>query len=147
MIKLLINEKSFKNIEEALIKDGTMDEFKEKHGEVKGRMMINILETPEAIGINIKNKENTYVFQATFDFLDISLAMALNTSTMRAESGIIYLEQKPGAKKPHKHWVEFFVQTIVNHINPDGSFGYPMYTFLYEVGDFTVISVETEETK
>lgn len=43
------------------------------------------------------------------------------------------------SEEPEREWIEFFIQTLVKNIQPDGSFGVPMYTFICDVGDFTVV--------
>ena len=41
--------------------------------------------------------------------------------------------------------VEFFLKTLTEHIEEDGSFGIPIYSFINDTSDMTVVPVSQEE--
>jgi hypothetical protein len=44
-----------------------------------------------------------------------------------------------------QEWIDFFVETLINHIEPDGSFGYPIFTFATDTADMTVVPTKDDE--
>ena len=70
--------------------------------------------------------------------------MVLNPKTKEPGSGIWVTEQVEGADPPSQEWVEFFVATLIKHIEPDGSFGYPIYTFATDTADMTLVPTKEE---
>ena len=140
---MLFNIDRFDNIENLLAKEGKIAKFEKENGEIKGRMMIDIVQPPE--NLNIQIPDDFYAFGASFDFYDCSIGMVLNPKTLKAGSGIWVTEQVEGAEPPSQEWINFFVETLVNHIEPDGSFGYPMFTFATDTADMTVVPTKDEE--
>ena len=133
----------FDAVEAILTQKGSIAKFENENGKIKGRMMVDIVDPPS--NLNIAIPDGNFVFGASFDFYDCSVGMVLNPKTLKAGSGIWVSEQKEGAEPPSQEWIDFFVETLVNHIEPDGSFGYPMFTFATDTADMTVVPTKEEE--
>ncbi len=86
-----------------------------------------------------------FAFEGSFDFYEASIGLAIDVITHDVYGGIWVTPQIEGAEAPDRSWIEFFVKTLMEHIESDGSFGVPMYTFLADVGDITIIPVADEE--
>jgi hypothetical protein len=41
--------------------------------------------------------------------------------------------------------VEFFIKTLMQSIEPDGSFGVPVYSFVSDTSDMTVVPAKAED--
>ena len=135
---MLADTELFALMEEILRKNGTIHKFEQNCGAVKGRMMITLTDLPEEL--SAKNSGHSlFAFECTFDFYDTALCLALYTDTMQVASGIWATPQTADAETPSYEWSAFFVETLTNHIAADGSFGVPMYTFISDSGDFTVV--------
>ena len=140
---MLFNIDRFDNIENLLAKEGKIARFEKENGKIKGRMMIDIVDPPSNLNVSIP--DGFYAFGASFDFYDCSIGMLLNPKTEEAGSGIWVTEQAEGAEPPSQEWIDFFVETLVNHIEPDGSFGYPIFTFVTDTADMTVVPAKDDE--
>ena len=136
---MLIDTKAFPYLEEYLKKNGTIDRFEQEYGKIKGRMMITLCDIPEEYITLQIDGEQPYGFEASFDFYDSTVAFIFYPASKTIGSGLWVTPQKEGAESPSKEWIDFFVHTLVNNIIEDGGFGIPMYTFLSDIGDFTVV--------
>ncbi|MGV1199655.1 hypothetical protein [Enterococcus casseliflavus] len=136
---MLINEEMFDKVTDFLVERGTIQEFESKNGKLKGRMMITLGELPEDLGIEIDPEKKAYVFNGSFDFYDAIVGVALYLDSLELASGVWVTPQKDDAEEPAKEWIEFFIQTLVSHIDEDGGFGIPMYTYVNDTSDFTVV--------
>lgn len=141
---MLINEEMFDKVTDFLVERRTIQEFESEKGKLKGRMMITLGELPEDLGIELDPKKKAYVFNGSFDFYDSIVGVALYLDPLELASGVWITPQKDDAEKPEKEWVEFFIQTLVSHIDEDGGFGIPMYTYINDTSDFTVVPASPE---
>ena len=135
---MLINEELFERVEKSLSKNGTIERFEKENGKITGRMMITLTDVPENIEI-VKNTKSAYAFECSFDFYDVSLGIVLDVTELEVISPIWATEQIPDSEQPDSVWIEFFLKTLVKNISDDGSFGVPIYTFLNDNSDFTVV--------
>lgn len=135
---MLVDNNIFNIVEQLLSKNGTIEEFENKNGKITGRMMITLTDIPEDIEID-KNKKSIYAFECSFDFYDVSIGVVLDTKELKALSPIWATEQVPNAEHPDSMWIDFFLKTLVENILDDGSFGVPIYTFLNNNSDFSVV--------
>lgn len=136
---MLENQAQFARLEHALTKQGIIERFEKESGKIKGRMMITLGSLPDGLDVGVQNTERIQIFRGTFDFFDASVNVALCTDPIEAASGIWITKQVENADAPTAEWVEFFMQTLVSHIADDGSFGVPMYSFVNDTSDFTVV--------
>ena len=133
---MLSNPEMFDVVEETLRESGQLERY---FGDepYRGRMMIDVGEVPDDLDIELS--EDDVAFIATFDFYDCALGLALNPVTRKACGGIWITPQVEGAEPPNSTWIEFFVKTLMESIEDDGSFGYPIYTFVSDTKDLTVV--------
>ncbi len=136
---MLVNTKQFAVVEKALTDNGALERFEKENGKIKGRMMITVIDIPEEIPVTVKGKNFPVGFDCSFDFYDSSIGLALYTDTKEAASGFWVTQQVQGAEQPSQEWIEFFIKTLIENIEEDGSFGYPMYSFLTDESDLTVV--------
>lgn len=137
---MLYNQELFDRVERALSKKGVIEDFEKENGKIKGHMMITLADPPK--DVKIKTNKSTHYFEATFDFYNCSLGIMFDVKRKQAKSGIFMTPQKDNAEGPAEEWIEFFIRILINGIEPDGSFGYPMYTFISDEADFTVVPTE-----
>ena len=107
---MLINQELFDTVEQALSKNGTIDDFENENGKITGRMMITLTDIPEDIEIE-KNKKSIYAFACSFDFYDVSIGIVLDTKELKVLSPIWATEQIPNAEQPDRVWIDFFLKT------------------------------------
>lgn len=140
---MLRDPEMFDVVENILTENGTIDNFEKENGKIKGRMMITLTEIPEELGI--QGGEGIHAFDCSFDFYEASIGLAINTATRELAGGLWVTPQVEGADAPDETWVEFFIKTLVENIDEDGSFGVPMYTFTTDEADFTVVPSPPED--
>ncbi len=138
---MLKDKKAFAVVEKSLEEKGIIEKFENENGKILGRMMITLTDKPNIIDEEI-NDNNIYFFESSFDFYDFTLTIGLNVKTKESVCGII-VNAKDGKEEDIDHvWIEFFIKTLVENISEDGSFGVPMYSFINDTGDFTVVPTE-----
>lgn len=136
---MLDDENKFKEVESFLIKRGTIKAFEEENGKITGRMMITLTEIPSELDVHIEESKSLHAFKCSFDFYDSSLGIALYTNTLEIACGMWVTPQVDGADEPSQEWCEFFIETLLKGINEDGSFVVPIYTFVNDTSDFSVM--------
>ena len=141
---MLINEEQFYKVENYLRDRGSFVQFEKDCGPITGRMMITAAEIPDEIDFENKRDVPPAAFEASFDFYDSTLGLALYPEDKELAAGVWFTRQKEDAELPAKEWVEFFIKTLVTHIGADGSYGLPMYSFLTDTSDITVVPAKPE---
>lgn len=136
---MLNDPELFQSVENGLRAMGTIKAFEDENGPILGRVMITLTEIPKEVNIQRADRENLTAFEASFDFCNIALGVAVDTRKKTLESSVWGRYQVPGAERPSDEWVKFFIQTLFEHIADDGSFGIPMYSFVNNTADFTAI--------
>ena len=136
---MLRDEKLFEIVENTLIENGTIAAFEKEYGKIKGRMMITLVDIPESIEVQLTGDKKPYAFEASFDFFDASIGLALYTDTKQVASGLWITPQKENAEKLSDDWINFFIEKLLSAIRDDGSFGIPVYSLINDNCDITVI--------
>lgn len=142
---MLADPEMFERVEKRLLEDGTIKRFEEENGKILGRMMITLAEIPENIPVNRVGGKEPVAFEASFDFYETKVGLALYPVDKTVATGIWITEQSDGAEAPSEDWIEFFVKTLVNSIGDDGSYSYPIYSFVNNICDMTVIPTAPEQ--
>ena len=94
---------------------------------------------PEGIAVEERDSKAPVAFEASFDFYDSTVGLAIYTTDRQLATGLWVTPQEDGAEAPAEDWVEFFIKTLVTHIAEDGSFGVPIYSFVNDTCDMTVV--------
>ena len=136
---MLKDKKLMTVVEERLRADGAFEQFEQETGPVKGRMMITLAEIPDGIEILEQREEDPVAFEASFDFYDATVGIALYTKDRQAATGLWVTPQKDGAEPPAREWAEFFIKVLFSSIAEDGSFGVPVYSFVNDTADLTIV--------
>ena len=129
----------FNEVEKTLLDNGKLRAFENENGEVRGRMMITTSTIPEEIAGEIVCSDDITAFTASLDFYDMTMSVAVCTKTKKIVSGIWVTSQKENAEQPSTEWVSFFLEKVVEAIDEDGSFGVPIYSFITDTSDMTVV--------
>jgi hypothetical protein len=141
---MLIDEVAFEKMTNILVEQGVIRDFERDSGKITGHMMITKGEIPEDLGITIDTSRNYFVFEGSFDFYSSTIGIALYMDTFEPIAGVWVTPQVDDAEPPAKDWIEFFVQTVVEQIQDEDGFGYPMYTYVNDTSDFTVVPTRPE---
>ncbi len=136
---MLANEKLFASLEESLTQSGSIARFEAENGPILGRMMVVRAAVPEGIAVKQIAGKTPVVFEASFDFYDALLGLAIYTDTKEAATGVWVTPQTEGAEAPAHEWVEFFIEKLLESIREDGSFGVPIFSFVTDTCDMTVV--------
>lgn len=136
---MLKNPELFRNVETGLRSMGTIKAFEDDHGKILGRAMITLTDIPESVEVKRPDRENLTAFEITFDFCNVALGIAVDTKKKTLESSVWGRYQEPNAQRPSEEWVKFFIRTLFEHIGDDGTFGFPMYSFVNDTADFTAV--------
>ena len=136
---MLVDQKKFDAVEAILRENGSIERFENEYGEIKGRMMITMTDIPEGIPVDESDGKTPVAFEASFDFYDATVGLAIYTTDRQLATGVWVTPQEDGAEAPAEDWVEFFIRTLVTHIAEDGSFGVPIYSFVNDTCHMTVV--------
>lgn len=136
---MLDNPELFYEIEDKLIADGTIADFEKENGRIKGRMMITLGEVPPELGLKIPKSKDVRIFICSFDFYEMALGIALNTKTLTAVTDLWLTPQVDDAEEPSMEWVDFFINTLIESISDDGSFSVPIFSFVNDECDLTLV--------
>jgi len=136
---MLVDQKMFDTVEAILRENGSIERFENECGEIKGRMMITMTDIPEGIAVEERDGKAPVAFEASFDFYDSTVGLAIYTTDRQLATGLWVTPQEDGAEEPAEDWMEFFIKTLVTHIAEDGSFGVPIYSFVNDTCDMTVV--------
>ena len=143
---MLVDQKMFDTVEAFLRENGSIDRFENECGKIKGRMMITLTDIPDGIDVEERDGMTPVAFEASFDFYDSTVGLAIYTADRQVATGLWVTPQKNNAEEPAHDWVEFFIKTLVTHIAEDGSFGVPIYSFVNDTCDMTVVPDLPETT-
>ena len=136
---MLSDKEKFALMEKIAVEKGVISHFEENYGEVTGRVMIVETEVPESAKKGIEAVNMLHAFECSFDFLDATLNVVVAVRPLRIISNMWAVRQKPDAQLPAEDWQKFFIKQLRDNIAPDGSFGIPMYSFVNNYGDVTIV--------
>lgn len=136
---MLANEKLFNKVEDDLRKEGKLQAFEKENGPITGRMMIDRVELPDEIEVAEVGCKKPLALEASFDFYDTAVGVAVDPESGKFASKIWGTPQVADAEEPDEAWVEFFIQTLADSIGEDGEVGYPIYSFVNDTSDMTVV--------
>lgn len=139
---MLIDKELFETVEEQLIQNGKLKDFESEYGKVKGRMMITRTSIPDGVNVKIIPHKIPQAFEASFDFYDSTIGLALYTDIKEVATGLWVTPQTDNADPPAQEWIEFFVQKLIESIDDDGSYGTPIYLFVNDTCDMTIVPTE-----
>jgi len=143
-VNMLSNPELFTTVESACYEKGIIERFEKENGKVKGRMMIDGIDLPNDIPLYPNADNNSIAFEASFDFMDIKIGFVFSVDKIEAASNLWYHGSKDG-NSPDNVWVELFVKTIVESIEPDGSYGIPIYVFISDTGSFSIVPTRPDD--
>lgn len=137
---MLQQREMFNKVENILYKDGIIPEFENKSGRITGRMMIIQTNIPENVILDAcASDARVCGFEASFDFYNMIIGIAIDTKNKKIVSGLWTRKQSEEASMVDDSWIAFFVDTLLDNICDDGSFGYPMYSFVNDTDAFTIV--------
>lgn len=135
---MILDGELLKEVEAELENSGVLDDFEDEYGPIRGRMEITVGEFPEDVASEEQTGDVT-VFLASFDFYDSILGLGMQLSPVQVATRLWVTPQREGVEAPPDDLVELFVKTLAEHIDSNGGFSYPMFTFLSEEGEFTKV--------
>ncbi len=144
---MLADPEMFERVESYLRENGQIERFEQENGKIKGRMMITLAEIPEGIEVTPNGDAVPQAFEASFDFYDAVIGIAMYTAERKAATGVWVTPQKEGAEHPSMDWIKFFIKTLIEHIGFDGTSGYPIYSFVNDTCDMTIVPVPEDTIK
>ena len=142
---MLADKEMFDIVEKVLDEKGKIKEFEDECGKIKGRMMITLTDIPEGAEVVEKEGSVPVAFEASFDFYDSTLGVAIYPETKQAATGLWVTPQKDGAEPPDQAWIEFFLEKLMESISDDGSYGIPIYSFVNDTSDMTIVPAPPDE--
>lgn len=136
---MLSNPEMFKNVENTLRGQESFNEWIQENGEITGRMMIEKVDLPDGIEIKHPREYAPVAFEASFDFYDVMIGIAVFAETKDFASSLWMHYQDEDASLPDHTWITFFLDKLLESIHDDGTFGYPIYSLVNDTSDITVI--------
>ncbi len=81
---MLADKEQFKIVEDMLLANGRIERFEKEYGKIKGRMMITTADIPEGMDVTENEGEVPIAFEASFDFYDSVVGLAMYTKEYKA---------------------------------------------------------------
>ena len=135
---MMIDKKRFEIVEQMLIEQGIIEAFEQENGAILGRMMITIDTMPEELAEEVEIKDDLTVFTASFDFYDMTVSAAVYTQSKEVAK-MWMTPQGDDIDQPAREWISFFIKKMFEGIKDDGSYGVPVYSFVNNTSDLTII--------
>ncbi|HFU4123149.1 TPA: hypothetical protein ACGO7R_001066 [Streptococcus suis] len=129
----------FHQVEQHLRLEGILQEFESKNGPIRGRMMIQEVAIPEELNFSFDPADQVKGYMASFDFYEMELGIAYSHTQKKPASGIWFRPQGEAAEEPSKEWIEFFINTLFENLTHETGIGMPMFSFVNDTSDFTLI--------
>lgn len=143
---MLADKEMFDRVEDLLRKNGSIERFEKEYGKIKGRMMITETTIPEGLSVEKHGTAIPIAFEASFDFYESTVGLAIYTADRKLATDIWFGYQEENAEPPAGDWVEFFVKTLITSFAEDGSYGVPIYSFVNDTCDMTVVPRLPDDT-
>ena len=140
---MLTDAKQFAEVEEMLRENGTIAAFEAEHGEITGRMFIDYGPVPSTLTDSVTIDENTAIFRGSFDFCNSTVGVAMDLATGKPKTDVWVEEQKLGAYRPNRHWVEYFLAVLADGY-ADGAFAVPVFAFVNDSAGFEIYPASAE---
>jgi len=141
---VLADKEMFDLLEVELEKAGKLAAFEKEYGKILGRIMIVEGENPDNLDIDVQVGGSAHAFICTFDFYDCEIGIVLDVAKMEVLSPLWVTPQVEGADAPSEDWVKFFIQTLVGSIEDGGRYGIPIYSFINDESDMTIVPTRPE---
>ena len=143
---MIFDQERFDMVEQALRESGHLTRYEKEKGPVTGRMMIVSTEPPEDIEIECMDGKCPVCFEASFDFYDTVVGLAIYPDTLKPASGIWLRQQTDQKEDVDKVWIEFFIQKLMENLQSDeGWYADTVYSFVNDYSDFTFIPARMED--
>ncbi len=142
---MLVDKISFDKITRQLMKKDIIQDFEMNNGKITGHMMITEGKIPDELNLKLDNSRPYFIFEGSFDFYDSKISMGLYLDKFEPIGKLWQTPQNLNAKPIDKIWIEFFVQNILDNISDKGDFGIPMYFYMNDSSDFSVVPAMNDE--
>lgn len=127
------------------MKKDIIQDFEMNNGKITGHMMITEGKIPDELNLKLDNSRPYFIFEGSFDFYDSKISMGLYLDKFEPIGKLWQTPQNLNAKPIDKIWIEFFVQNILDNISDKGDFGIPMYFYMNDSSDFSVVPAMNDE--
>lgn len=91
---MLVDQKMFDTVEAFLRENGSIERFENECGKIKGRMMITLTHIPEGIPVKERDGMTPVAFEASFDFYNSTIGLAIYTADRQVATGLWVTPQK-----------------------------------------------------
>jgi len=135
---MLSNHELFATVEATCREQCIIDKFEAENGKITGRMMIDAIDLPDDVSLKPDVNEHIVAFEASFDFTDARIGLALSVTKLDAATSI-WISGCDDENAPDNELTEFFVEKLIESIAPDGSYGVPIYVFISDNASFSCV--------
>lgn len=147
---MLKDEKKFDELGQKLFMKGVLQHFEQKHGPIKGRMMVTEGKIPPEMLVKLQpelmKNSKWVVVEGSFDFCNYTIGMVVGLNPIRpiSEGWLTPQLNHPGVK-PTKNWQEFFMERVMENIDDNGKIDLPLYSWISDKSDLTLTDKEREK--
>ena len=131
---MLKDSDTFSKLEKTLRNNGSLGLFEEEQGLIRRRMMITRTGIPE----ELRGRDYAAAFEASFDFSDTTLSIALDTVSLAPLSSLWLTKQSEDAQPPGKDAAEEFIHVLLEALGDVYGFSLPVYAFLSDFGHYII---------
>ena len=147
---MLKDEKKFDELGQKLFMKGVLQNFEQKHGPIKGRMMVTEGKIPpemlSRLQPELMKNPKWIVVEGSFDFSNYTIGMVVGLNPIRpiSEGWLTPQLNHPGIK-PTQNWQEFFMGKVMENMDENGKIDLPLYSWISNKSDLTLTDKEREK--
>ena len=134
---MLKDEKKFDELGQKLFMKGVLQNFEQKHGPIKGRMMVTEGKIPPEMLVKLQPE----LMKNPKWIVVEGMVVGLNPVRPISEGWLTPQLNHPGVK-PTKNWQEFFMEKVMEKMDDNGKIDLPLYSWISDKSDLTLTDKE-----
>ena len=147
---MLKDEKKFDELGQKLFMKGVLQNFEQKHGPIKGRMMVTEGKIPpemlSKLQPELMKTPKWIVVEGSFDLSNYTIGMVVGLNPIRpiSEGWLTPQLNHPGIK-PTQNWQEYVLGKVMENRDENGKIDLPLYSWISDKSDLTLTDKEREK--
>lgn len=146
---MLKDEKKFDEVGQKLFMKGVLQNFEQKHGAIKGRMMVTEGKIPPEMLMQLQpelmKNPKWIVVEGSFDFSNYMIGMVIGLNPIKPlANGWLIPQLNHSGEKPTQNWQEFFMEKVMEKIDDNGHIDLPIYSWISDKSDLTLTDKENK---
>ena len=140
---MLKDQRKFDELGQKLFMKGVLQDFEQKHGPIKGRMMVTKGKIPPEMLTKLQpelvKNPNWIVVEGSFDFSNYMIGMVIGLNPVQSlANGWLIPQLNHSGVKLSQNWQEFFMEKVMDKIDDNGHIDLPIYSWISDKSGLTL---------